>query len=271
MTADREDRNEQPQTGGCVLVPGARPGRDPARAIKRGPSGLAPESVAATQRDRLYDGLVHTVAAKGYEGARVTDICRAAGVTRPVFYELFPGKEDAFLAAYRHGTDLLLRHMSAAYDDASEAAGRRDGTTGDGATAGGTGGGGDAPWQDGICAALAALLDVLAQVPVFATMAIVEIDAAGPAARTARARLLRRFHRFFHQAPVPPPPVDAVQLRSAVVGGVYSTVHEYVAAGRTDQLPGQLGQLSYCVLVPHLGPTETADYLRRRGTPGFLR
>ncbi|MEV8512603.1 TetR/AcrR family transcriptional regulator [Dactylosporangium sp. NPDC051484] len=69
-------------------LPGAREGRDPSRAIKRGPSRVPPEVVAANQRERLYDALVHTVAEKGYANATVSDICRAAGVTRPAFYAL---------------------------------------------------------------------------------------------------------------------------------------------------------------------------------------
>src|SRR5689334_4916663 len=96
-------------------LPGARAGRDPDRAIKRGPSRLPPEVVAATQRERLFDGLVHTVAQKGYANARVGDICLAAGVTRPAFYSHFQGKEDAFLATYRHGTDLLWSLLETAY------------------------------------------------------------------------------------------------------------------------------------------------------------
>ena len=245
MSSTRADANPRPHRASCPL-PGAREGRDPDRAIKRGPSGRTPESVAATQRDRLYDGLVHTVAEKGYEGARVTDICRAAGVTRPVFYELFQGKEDAFLATYRHGADVLLSHMEAAYDDAHRAAAHR----GEG-------------WLDGVRHSLATLLDVLAQVPVFATMAIVEIDAVGPAARAERGRLLRRFHQFFTEAPTPPPPADPEQLRTAVVGGVYATVYDYVASGRTAELPAQLPHLNYYVLAPFLGPATTATHLAR--------
>src|ERR1700755_1388510 len=99
-------------------LPGARAGRDPARAIKRGPSRVPPEVVAATQRDRLFDGLVATVAEKGYVNARVGDICLAAGVTRPAFYALFQGKEDAFIATYRHGTDVLWALMEAAHNSA---------------------------------------------------------------------------------------------------------------------------------------------------------
>ncbi|MFE9396837.1 TetR/AcrR family transcriptional regulator [Streptomyces flavidovirens] len=217
-------------------LPGAREGRDPARAIKRGPSRVPAELVAATQRDRLYDGLVHTVAEKGYANARVTDICRAAGVTRPVFYALFDGKEDAFLATYLHGTHVLLRMMDAAYDAARD-------------------------WQQGARASLGVLLELLARVPAFATMALVEIDAVGPRAREERARLLRHFHHFFAQAPTPPPPAEADVLISAVVGGIYSTLCGYVADGRTADLPGQLPHLSFFLLAPFLGPAAASAAL----------
>src|SRR5215469_16393082 len=83
-----------------AILPGARDGRDPSRAIKRGPSRVPAEIVAATQRDRLYDAIARTVADHGYPNATVTDICRAAGVTRPAFYVHFDSKQGAYLATY---------------------------------------------------------------------------------------------------------------------------------------------------------------------------
>lgn len=217
-------------------LPGTRLGRDRARALKRGPSRVPPEVVAATQRDRLLDGLVHTVASKGYASARVSDICQAAGVTRPVFYALFEGKEDAFLAAYRQGTRVLFHMVEDAYLDAPG-------------------------WRSGIRAGLAVLLDVLASVPSFAAMAIVEIDAVGSAARQERVMLLGRFQRFFVAAPRPPGPVSSRQLSEAVIGGVYSTIYRHVAGGNTAALPELLSALTYFVLAPFLGPAEAASEL----------
>ncbi|MEV6305737.1 TetR/AcrR family transcriptional regulator [Actinoplanes sp. NPDC051861] len=210
-------------------LPGARTGRDPARAIKRGPRQVPAEVVAATQRERLFDALVHTVAEKGYASARVSDICTAAGVTRPAFYALFAGKEDAFLATYRHGTGVLLRVMDQAYADAPD-------------------------WRSGARAALGVLLDILASVPAFAAMAIVEIDAAGPLARRERSDLLGRFARFFAEAPKPLPD----ELVGAVVGGVYATIYRYVSDGRVAELPGLLPVLSYFMMAPFLG-RDAAD------------
>lgn len=232
-------------------LPGARAGRDPSRAIKRGPSRLPPEVVAATQRERLFDGLVHTVAEKGYVNARVGDICLAAGVTRPAFYALFEGKEDAFLATYRFGTDVLWSLMETAHNATS-------------------------PWRSAVRNGLRALLNTLAAVPSFATMAIVEIDAVGPSARDERDRLLRRFNRFFVDAPQPLASrpygnlIDHDELVSAVVGGIYATIHRHVASGRVADLPELLDALTYFALVPFLGPDEAAHSLDRDDDTDFV-
>ncbi|WP_432987716.1 TetR/AcrR family transcriptional regulator [Dactylosporangium sp. CA-233914] len=214
-------------------LPGAREGRDPARAIKRGPSRVPPEVVAANQRDRLYDALVHTVAAKGYANATVSDICRAAGVTRPAFYALFAGKDDALIATYRHGADLLFKIMEEAYRA-------------------------EPGWREGTRAALRVMLQVLAELPAFATMAIVEIDAAGPHGRNERAQMLRRFDRFFAEAPRASDLPMPEELVETIVGGIYATVYRYVAAGRVEQLPELLPTLAYFTLVPFLGREEAA-------------
>jgi AcrR family transcriptional regulator len=231
--------------GGDVLapdglaLPGARTGRDPARAIKRGPSRLPPEVVAATQRDRLFDGLVHVVAEKGYPAARVSDICQAAGVTRPVFYTLFEGKDDAFLATYRHGINVLVRMMEDAYREAGD-------------------------WRDGARAALRTVLDVLSSVPAFATMAIVEIETAGPAARLERAMMLRRFDQFFTGAPfAAASAADPDDLLATIVGGIYTTIYRYVLGGRVAELPSLAPTLTFFALAPFIGREAAEQELAR--------
>jgi AcrR family transcriptional regulator len=217
-------------------LPGARAGRDPSRAIKRGPSRLPPEVVAATQRDRLLDGLVQTVAEKGYVNARVGDICLAAGVTRPAFYALFEGKEDAFIAAYQYGAKVLYSLMKQAHTTVLD-------------------------WPAAVRCGLRTLLDTLAAVPSFARVALVEIDAVGPAAREERDRLLRECDRFYVKAPPPPLGVsllDRQALMTAVTGGCYAMIRGHVAAGDFAGLPGLLPTLTYHVLVPFIGPEEAA-------------
>jgi AcrR family transcriptional regulator len=227
-----------------LILPGVRSGRDPARSIRRGPSRLPPEVVAATQRERLLDGVVHTVAACGYAGARVSDICQAAGVTRPVFYEQFSGKEEAFLAAHRHGCAVVIRRMEEAFAAQDD-------------------------WCFGVHAALRVMLAILAEVPAFATMAVVEIEAVGPAGRLAREQLRVRLRRLFTGCPVPPPAgISAELLVDSVVGGAYSTVYRFIATGRQCELPDLLTTLSYAAVAAFLGPEAAAEQVARAQEAG---
>ncbi|MFJ9695617.1 TetR/AcrR family transcriptional regulator [Kitasatospora sp. NPDC101183] len=226
------DTNPLPRVD-VILLPGARTGRDPARSIKPGPRRQPAGVVAATQRERLLDALVRTVAERGYQHATVSDICRAAGVTRPVFYEQFSGKEDAFLAAHRHGTGVVVRRMAAAFAAESD-------------------------WCAGIGQALGAMLQLLAGTPAFAAMAVIEIEAVGPAGRREREQLLTRFRAFFAEVPQLPGGVPVQAVVDAVVGGVYSAIHRRIASGRTEQLPELLPVLSMFCLAPFLGPSEAA-------------
>jgi AcrR family transcriptional regulator len=209
-------------------VPGARLGRDPARAIKRGPSQLPPEVVQATQRSRLLDGLVHTVAEKGYADARVSDICQAAGVTRPAFYALFKGKDDAFVAAYKHGVKVLFSLMDRAHSAAPD-------------------------WHSGAHEALRVLLEVLSSVPAFATTAVVEVEAVGPAGRQERSKMLLRCGRYFTAAPWQVDVPHGEDMVMAVVGGIHAAIYRYVAHDRVTQLPELLPTLSYFATAPFLG------------------
>src|SRR5438132_243174 len=70
--------------------------------------------------------------------------------------------------------------------------------------------------------------------PAFAVMAIVETDAAGPAARQARDCLLDSFGRYFAGAPALPGDLPGPELVGPLVGGVYSAIARQVAAGRRD-------------------------------------
>lgn len=216
----------EPEQGSAVRLPGGRDGRDPERAIKRGPSRVPREYVLATQRDRLYDGIVRTVAAHGYTNATVTEICRAAGVTRPAFYEHFDGKEAAFLAAYTHGTDLLLATLERAYAERGP------------------------DWPETVWRILEILLEVLGGTPAFASAAIVEVEAAGVAARRRRMGMMRRFCGFFADAPPLPPQVDRDALVDTVIGGVYSSIYQTVALRGAAELPRLLPMLGYFVLAP---------------------
>jgi AcrR family transcriptional regulator len=205
-----------------------------ARRLPRGRHDLPREFVARTQRDRLIDAMARTVAEKGYASASPSEVCAAAGVSTRAFYEQFAGKEACFLAAFDRGVQLLQGSVAAAY--------ARPGR-----------------WPQRIHRGLGVLLHTLAAEPAFATMAVVEVLAAGPEARSRRGSLLQAYRAFFADAPrrpdtpaVPPGVVDAV------IAGVYGVIYELVAAGRTAELPDRLPDLTYLVVVPFLGPAAAA-------------
>jgi len=51
---------------------------------------------ADAMRDRLLDASIVVFGRRGYEDARVEDICQAAGTARATFYRYFSGKDDVF-------------------------------------------------------------------------------------------------------------------------------------------------------------------------------
>ena len=211
-------------------IPGSRSATDPDRLLPRGRHDLPREFIARTQRDRLIDAMARTVAAKGYAGASLNDVCSAAGVSTRAFYEHFTDKEACFLAAFDLGVGLLQGAVATEYAR-------------------------PAPWPRRMHRGLGTLLRILAAEPAFAALAVVEVLAAGPAARGRRRLLLEAFEVFFADAPrepgVPQAPAGVVQ---AVIAGVYGVIYDFVSTGRAAELPGQLPHLTYLVVVPFLGP-----------------
>ena len=90
------------------------------RQLPRGPHGLDPEVVAASQRVRILEAIAELVARDGYAAVRVADVIQRAGVSRRTFYEHFGNKEDAFLAAFDHFSSGLVDAVLAAADPAAE-------------------------------------------------------------------------------------------------------------------------------------------------------
>src|SRR6476660_1853476 len=68
--------------------------------VPLGRHGLAPDVVAAHQRERLFEATVDMVAKRGYRNTSIDQIVKAARVGYVAFYDLFEGKEDCFLAAF---------------------------------------------------------------------------------------------------------------------------------------------------------------------------
>jgi AcrR family transcriptional regulator len=135
--------------------------------LPRHQHGLSREDVARSQRGRILRGVAESVAAKGYAATSVADVIARAGVSRSTFYELYDGKESAFLDTYA-GIELVHLHLLESF---------RAGTT---------------PLEM-VRGAVRAHLASLAAEPAFAWMFFVEAVVAGPRVMTRRREATEGF------------------------------------------------------------------------------
>jgi AcrR family transcriptional regulator len=144
-----------------------------AAQLPPGRHGLSRDEVRASQRERMLAGMVGAVSQHGYVRTSVNDVISRAGVSRETFYEQFGNKEECFLAAFDDAVEKLIRHMAVP------------------AAASGSGG----PLER-FSAGLRVYLDVLAREQALARTFLIEVYAAGAAARRRRAAVQQRFVEF---------------------------------------------------------------------------
>ena len=152
----------------------SRPGSLTARLVgpaperlPRHPHRLSREDVARSQRGRILRAVAESVAAKGFAATSVADVIARAGVSRSTFYELYDGKESAFLDAYS-GIELVHRHLLDSFRAGSTPA-------------------------EMVRSAVHAHLTSLAAEPAFAWMFFVEAVVAGPRILTRRREATESF------------------------------------------------------------------------------
>jgi AcrR family transcriptional regulator len=198
--------------------------------------------IVRSQRERLMEAMVRMSAAKGYEATTVADVIEYAGVSRDTFDEMFGSKEDCFLAAYDAVFDVLVAHVTAAFEAAS-----------------------GEPWPEKIAAGLGALVELLAMEADIARMAMVEATAVGDDARERYRAMFTRFTPFLEEGRTYSGQGEELPADTArfAVGGAASMIFDEVRAGRGPELKRILPDLVFAVLMPYLGPEGAEDEMRR--------
>ena len=64
------------------------------------------------RRRQLLDAAMEVFVARGYHAAAMDEIAERAGVSKPVLYQHFPGKQDLYLALLDESVDLLIKAVS---------------------------------------------------------------------------------------------------------------------------------------------------------------
>jgi AcrR family transcriptional regulator len=209
----------------------------PRERFARLPSGrhdLTREFIAYSQRERIMDALADIVAEKGYAGLTVTEIARRANVSHKTFYEHFPGKRDAYLAAGRTGGEWGFQAAVEAY--AVHA--------------------GD--WPRAVAAGLQAYLRYLAAEPGHARLGFVDIFTADPEVLVLRDEIVAAFVAYldpgFELAARTVPRIAA----QAIGGAVLEILQDHIQREPIERLPELAPQVVYIVLTPFLGPRPAA-------------
>lgn len=177
-----------------------------------------------TKRDALCHALTRVVAQHGWAGTSPRRVAQEAHIAPEEFYDHFRSLEHCYVAVYDRMMDRLSR--TALRTVASRAAGL-----------------GPAAWQEELEAVFAGTLFFFSLEPALARTCLVEVLAAGPAARRRREDALARLTsyvetlRLNHGEPMPSLAAEIIAL------GTTDLMYTRVARGEAEQLPELLPEL----------------------------
>jgi len=222
----------------------ASPQTDILAVLPRGRHAAPRDVVRQTQRARMLDAMVQSVAEKGYARVAVADVVERAGVSRKTFYEQFANKEECFVAAYDDGVDRLLAAIDAALATLAP------------------------DWLAAARRAVEVYLDAMAASPAFARAFLIEALGAGPVALARRRAVQDRFaaqleavHRRA-RADIPEIPEVPPHTFRAAVGAVNELVTAHVLERGADSLP----ELTDAILDVHLALLVGRELAQRIGS-----
>jgi AcrR family transcriptional regulator len=174
------------------------------------------------RRGRILWALATCMAEKGYRATTISDIARAARVSKTVVYAHFRDKEDCLLELYSRATDKVLELVREAQMRA-----RAEGL----------------PWRERLHACISAYLEALASGPAVAWAALVEVQAAGRSALALRRDVVDRYVALLtdvatdlareHPGEVRPIPPELVL---AAVGGINELLLARTERGDAEHL-----------------------------------
>lgn len=194
------------------------------RVLPRGRNALDRESVAASQRARLFEAMAELSAGGQYTKMTVADLVARAGVGKPTFYEHFDSKDDCLVALL----DETVSEMIGAIAEGLQP---------------------DATIEERIRQGLGAFVEFMLEDMDRARMMLVESAFAGLAglARLAAAHeMLANFYFSLREdsREVNPelPELSRVRAR-AIVGAINESVAPALMSGNSDELRGMLDEL----------------------------
>jgi AcrR family transcriptional regulator len=179
------------------------------------------------QRERIVRAAARVVVERGYEALSIPAISGAAGTSNQTFYEHFPSKRDAFLAAFEILSAEALRRSVTAYARQGQA-------------------------PEAIGAGLRAMLEYVASNELVARLAFFELPTAGPPALDRADATLDLFTAYLQNSPELGPPLPK-SLMVAIPSAIWAVIQHEIAQGRLESLP-ELAPEAARIVVASFGP-----------------
>jgi AcrR family transcriptional regulator len=220
------------------LPPGPKPVSPPG-PLPRGRHKLSQTEIARHQRERIVQALARESYERGYSAVTVTDIVKRAGISRNVFYDQFPDKQQAAIAALRQTFEHAMVATASSF------------------FAGDT-------WPERIWRMGGALTDHYYAHPVEAHLSFVELHAIGGEGITLAHERLNVFtlllEEGYRQRPDGPPLPRTTS--EALVATVLELGYRQAPRPGVERYPILLPQQTYMCLAPFLGARRASELVQ---------
>jgi AcrR family transcriptional regulator len=211
--------------------PAVEPDTEPAPPGWEEPPDSPLSRKAVDQRERIIRAAARVGVEKGYEALSIPAIASAAAVSNQTFYDHFPSKRDAFVAAFDALAADALRSVAGTFVEALERP--------------------DVERPEAIGIGLRALLDHIAGNPLFARLAFFELPAAGPAALDHADTVLGGFTSYLEGEPDASGEVAVPKIVGEMIGGaIWAVIQHEINSGKLSELPRRAPEIAEFTLAP---------------------
>ena len=193
------------------------------------------------QRARIVAAVTELVAEKGYALLVITEIAQRAAVSLSTFYDLFPTKTDAFLAALDDGERRLNETVIPFYESAPD-------------------------WPHAIKNSMSAVFAFLATNPAAAKLGGQDVYAGGPAALARQEKTRASFRALLYPGFQEHPDTPEI-VGEAIGGAVASLVFQRLRDGGAERLYEAAPTAVYLALAPFVGADEAAAIANEEWNP----
>jgi AcrR family transcriptional regulator len=178
-------------------------------------------------RARIFEAMAKVVSERGYASVTISDLVKAARISRRTFYEYFDDKEQCFVETYRTGCENGIAQIDAAVRALDQP-----------------------DCRTRLWVSLETYVSILAAEPHFARVLLIEVLGAGVRSLAMRERILgiyvdhyRRLHTLARANDPDLPEIPDEFLR-ALVGGVAELVQQCLLDGSEDDVSERLRALT---------------------------